>query len=248
MFQRIKTRKRLQQNSEKFSAAENLKFWLGCGFGAIVIAVGLTIAVTDILLRVTYDFSGLEAWQVMDLRRQYPIWQYAFIQSAPLVTGLVITALCLFIHFLGKTKLGQDFRSVGQNQHIAEISGINVDRTRIIATIFSTVLAAWGMIIFLQNMDTLMVYESHRNIGFFSVAALLVGGASTSKASVKNALLGAALFNSMTIVSPEWGFLFNSPDAGEFFRSTMVYGSIGLALALHVWKTNKAAREQLALK
>jgi simple sugar transport system permease protein len=72
---------------------------------------------------------------------------FMYLRKAPLVTTLVVAALCLFLQFLGKTKLGQDFRSVGQSQHIAEVSGINVDRTRIIATIFSTVLAAWGMII-----------------------------------------------------------------------------------------------------
>jgi len=171
-----------------------------------------------------------------------------FLRKAPFATAIVILALCLFLHFLMKTKLGQDFRSVGNNQHIAEVSGINVDRTRIIATIFSTVLAAWGMIIFMQNMGTLATYDSHRNIGIFSVAAILVGGASTTRASIKNALLGAVLFNSMTIISPELGIaLFGDPSSGEYFRSFMVYGVIGLALGLHVWKLIKAERDKNAL-
>jgi len=171
-----------------------------------------------------------------------------YLRKAPLITGLVVASLCFFITFLSKTKLGQDFRSVGQSQHIAEISGINVDRTRVIATIFSTVLAAWGMIIYMQNMGTLAVYDSHKNIGLFSVAAILVGGASTSRASVKNALVGAALFNSMTIISSELGpALFGDPGVGEFFRSFMVYGVIGLALGLYIWKIVKAQREQNAL-
>ena len=170
------------------------------------------------------------------------------LRRAPLITAVVVLGLCLFLHFLMKTKLGQDFRSVGQNQHIAEVSGINVDRTRIIATIFSTVLAAWGMIIFMQNMGTLATYDSHRNIGIFSVAAILVGGASTSRASIRNALIGAVLFNSMTIISPELGkALFGDPSSGEYFRSFMVYGVIGLALGLHVWKLLKAEKDKNAL-
>jgi simple sugar transport system permease protein len=170
------------------------------------------------------------------------------LRKAPLVTAMAIAGLCLFLTFIMKTKLGQDFRSVGHSQHIAEVSGINVDRTRIIATIFSTVFAAWGMIIYMQNMGTLATYDSHRNIGLFSVAALLVGGASTSRASVKNALAGAALFNAMTIISPELGIkLFGDPGSGEYFRSFMVYGVIGLALGLYVWKTLKASRSQNAL-
>jgi len=166
------------------------------------------------------------------------------LRGVPLVTGLVMLALCLFLHFLMKTKLGQDFRSVGQNQHIAEVSGINVDRTRIIATIYSTVLAAWGMIIFLQNMGTIATYDAFRNIGLFSVATILVGGASTSRAGIKNAVLGVILFNAMTIISPELGLaLFRDPGSGEYFRSFIVYGVIGLALGIHVWRQNKTIKD-----
>jgi simple sugar transport system permease protein len=212
-------------SGQKKAEQESKNLWsfrVYCGLCVIVILLGIVSIVTDN--------------DLMKLRR------------APFVTAMVIVSLCFFITFLMKTKLGQDFRSVGHNQHIAEVSGINVDRTRIIATMFSTVLAAWGMIIYLQNMGTLATYDSHRNIGLFSVAALLVGGASTSRASVKNALAGAALFNSMTIISPELGLtLFGDAGVGEYFRSFMVYGVIGLALGLYVWKNLKASREQNAL-
>ena len=165
------------------------------------------------------------------------------VNKVPVVTALLIIVLCLFNELIMKTKLGQDFRSVGQNQHIAAVSGINVDRTRIIATIMSTVFAAWGQIIFLQNMGTLNTYNAHTQIGMFSVASLLVGGASTSKASNKHAIIGVLLFNSMFIMSPEIGkALFGNALLGEYFRTFMVYGVIGLALGLYVWKTNKKSK------
>ena len=165
------------------------------------------------------------------------------VNKVPVVTALLIIALCIFNELIMKTKLGQDFRSVGQNQHIAAVSGINVDRTRIIATIISTVLAAWGQIMFLQNMGTLNTYNAHTQIGMFSVASLLVGGASTSKASNKHAIIGTLLFNSMFIMSPEIGkALFGNALLGEYFRTFMVYGVIGLALGLYVWKTNKKSK------
>ncbi len=165
------------------------------------------------------------------------------VQEVPAVTALLIIALCIFNELIMKTKLGQDFRSVGQNQHIAAVSGINVDRTRIIATVMSTVFAAWGQIIFLQNMGTLNTYNAHTQIGMFSVASLLVGGASTSKANNKHAIIGTILFNSMFIMSPEIGkALFGNALLGEYFRTFMVYGVIGLALGLYVWKTNKSLK------
>jgi simple sugar transport system permease protein len=168
------------------------------------------------------------------------------VRKAPVITGLFIVALCIFNELILKTKLGQDFRSVGQSQHIAEVSGINVDKTRIIATIMSTVFAAWGQIMYLQNMGTLNTYGAHTQIGMFSVAALLVGGASTQKAGVKHAILGTILFNSMFIMSPEIGLsLFGNALLGEYFRTFMVYGVIGLALGLHVWRTNKKGKVTL---
>ncbi|MCL1849489.1 MAG: ABC transporter permease [Clostridiales bacterium] len=162
------------------------------------------------------------------------------VSQTPVVTGLLILTLCLFTNRIMRTKLGQDFRSVGQNQHIAAISGIHVDKTRIIAVIMSTVLAAWGHIIYMQNMGTLATYDTHRQIGLFSVAALLVGGASTSKATVMHALTGTLLFNAMFIMSPEIGkAVFGNAMLGEYFRTFMVYGVIGVALGLYVWQTAK---------
>ena len=61
----------------------------------------------------------------------------------PVFTLIVVALLCIFMKFFLKTKLGQEFRSIGQDIHIAQISGINVDKTRILAIIISTVLAAW---------------------------------------------------------------------------------------------------------
>lgn len=162
------------------------------------------------------------------------------VRSVPVVAGLLIIALCVFTELIMKTKLGQDFRSVGFSQHTSEVSGINVDRTRIIATMISTVLAAWGQLIFLQNMGTLNTYNAHTQIGMFSVASLLVGGASTSKAEIKHAIFGTILFNAMFIMSPEIGLsLFGQAILGEYFRTFMVYGVIGVALGLYVWKANK---------
>jgi len=167
------------------------------------------------------------------------------VDRVPVATGLVIVAVGLFILYFSKTKLGQDCRSVGQSKQIANVSGIDVDRTRVIATIISTVLAAWGMIIFLQDMGHVSTYTVHRNIGFFSVAAILVGGATAAKASVKNAMIGLVLFHAMFIVSPAVGmFLFNDGNAGEYMRTFMVYGVIGLSLGLYVWKANKAVRDK----
>ncbi len=167
----------------------------------------------------------------------------SIVKKVPIATVFMIGLLCVFTELIMKTKLGQDFRSVGQNQQIAESNGINVDKTRIIAVMMSTVLAAWGQIIYLQDMGTLNVYGAHTQIGMFSVAALLVGGASVRKASVSQALIGTLLFNSMFIMSPEIGkAAFGNALLGEYFRTFMVYGIIGMALGIYVMNANRKAR------
>ena len=81
----------------------------------------------------------------------------------------------------------------------------NVDKTRIIAMIFSTVLASWGQLIFLQNVGTLSTYGAHTQVGQFAIASLLVGGASVQKATNKQAILGVVLFHTLFTWRPWQG-------------------------------------------
>jgi simple sugar transport system permease protein len=157
--------------------------------------------------------------------------------SLPLANYLVIAVLCLFIIWFRKTKLGQDMRAVGQEQGVSHAAGIQVERTRIMAIIISTVLAAIGQIIFLQNMGNMATYNAHKQTGFFSAAAILVGGASVSKATIPNVFIGTVLLHLMYIVVPRAGTnLFGSAMIGEFFRDAFSYGVIALALVLHAWR------------
>ncbi len=159
----------------------------------------------------------------------------------PIFTLLVIAVIFVALYFFLKTKLGQEMRAVGQNMHVASISGINVDKTRIIAIIISTVLAAWGQIVYLQNMGNMSTYTNHEQVGLFAVASLLIGGASVDKASWKEVILGTFLFHLLFIVSPLAGQnLMGDAQIGEYFRVFIAYGVIGLALLLHAWEKNKS--------
>ncbi|MDR1175469.1 MAG: ABC transporter permease [Treponema sp.] len=169
--------------------------------------------------------------------------------NLPLANYMVIGLLCLFIIWFRKTKLGQDMRAVGQNQAVAHAAGIPVDRTRIIAIIISTILASLGQIIFLQNMGNIATYNAHKQTGFFAAAAILVGGASVSKATITNVFIGTVLLHLMYIVVPRAGTnLFGNAMIGEYFRDAFSYAVIALALVLHAWRKRsnaEAARSSL---
>ena len=135
-----------------------------------------------------------------------------------------------------KTRLGQQFRAVGQNRVVANAAGINVDKTRIIAIIFSTVLAGLGHLIFAQNLGSLQTYGAHEQVGLYAGAAILVGGASIVKASNGQALLGCLLFHLLFIVVSGAGrTVFGDAAIGEYFRVFISYGVIAVALVMHAW-------------
>ncbi|MDR1378005.1 MAG: ABC transporter permease [Synergistaceae bacterium] len=164
--------------------------------------------------------------------------------SVPAATYLVIAAFCLFIVWFRRTKLGQDMRAIGQDRTVADSAGIPVDRTRVIAIVISTVLACYGQVIYLQNMGTLNTYNSHDQAGMFSIAALLIGGASVSRARIGNVFLGVILFHLMFIVAPMAGKnLMGQAQIGEYFRVFVSYGIIAMALVLHAWKRHRDRME-----
>ncbi len=162
----------------------------------------------------------------------------------PLVTYLIVAVLCLFNVAILRTRLGQKFRAVGQNRTVANASGIDVDKMRIIATILSTVLAGWGQLIFVQNMGAFQTYGAHEQVGLYAGAAILVGGASVVRATNTQALLGTVLFHLMFILAPAAGKnLFGDAAIGEYFRVFICYGVIAVALVMHAWSENNRRKQ-----
>ncbi len=225
-----------------------LSFFMNGIYQIIVLyGMGSVIPITnsDILLPRGYGIrnaiSLLEIRQVMD--NLIPL-QVSGIQI-PVATILLIILLCLFIVWFKKTKLGQEMRTVGQDNNVARSLGINVERTRIISIIISTVLACYGQIIFLQNVGTMNTYNSHEQVGVFAIAALLVGGASVARASIPNAFIGVLLFHTMFVVSPRAGKeLIGQAQLGEYFRVFVSYGVIAISLAFYAWSKRIEKEEE----
>lgn len=219
-----------------------------------LVLVGTVIPIKDELLLLS---SGIGVRNTVDLinvagsldRALDPLWNgLILVNLGPLHLGpwrvpvftLVLTGLvCAATSFLIRTRLGQQMRAVGQDIRIAEVAGFNVNRIRRTAIIISTVLASWGQLVFLQNMGTMNTYNSHEQVGMFAIAALLVGGATTRRATIWNALIGVLLFHTLFVVSPLAGQkIFGIPQIGEYFRVFLAYGVIAVALALHAWQSS----------
>ena len=168
--------------------------------------------------------------------------------TVPMVTFLLVGLLCVFNIVIMRTRLGQKFRAVGQSRTVANAAGINVNRTRVIAIMISTVLAGWGQILFIQNLGTLQTYAAHEMVGLYAGAAILVGGASLNRATNTQAIVGTLLFHILFTVSQDAGKnLFGNANIGEFFRVFIAYGVIAVALVMHTWRSN-ASKKQIRLQ
>jgi len=189
-------------------------------------------------LRNTIDLDGIQ-YAVDDLIPVKLLIDDQLVR-VPIATFVLVGAFAMFNVFFQRTKLGQELRAMGQDAHVASTAGIDVSRNRVVATVISTLFAAWGQLFFLQNLGTLNTYSSHEQVGMFSIAALLVSGATVSRATVGQALLGTLLFHTLFVVSPLAGkALLGDAQIGEYFRVFVAYAVITVALVLHAWQKRR---------
>ena len=177
-------------------------------------------------------------------RIQIPLGNDQIKFDIPVLTIFIIALLCVFITYFKKTKLGQNMRAVGLDQDVANNSGLNSDKIRVKSIVYSTVLAAFGQLIYLQNIGTLATYAGLDQAALYAAAALLVGGASILKASIVNAIVGTALFHLMFIIMPLAGKeVTGDAMVGEFLRTFISYAIVTISLIVHEYNRKKEIKE-----
>jgi len=148
-------------------------------------------------------------------------------------TGLLLVffVFCILMWLFFKTKTGIAIMAGGINPRYAQASGLNTDKYRIIANIISTVLAALGIILFSQSYGYAQLYSAPLNMAFPAVAAILIGGATASRANVSNVIIGVFLFQGLLTTSmPVANQLFIGTDLSEIIRMVIQNGIILYAL------------------
>lgn len=177
-------------------------------------------------------------------RIQIPLGNDQIKFDIPVLTIFIIALLCVFITYFKRTKLGQNMRAVGLDQDVANNSGLNADKIRVKSIVYSTVLAAFGQLIYLQNIGTLATYAGLDQAALYAAAALLVGGASILKASIVNAIVGTALFHLMFIIMPLAGKeVTGDAMVGEFLRTFISYAIVTISLIVHEYNRKKEIKE-----
>jgi simple sugar transport system permease protein len=164
--------------------------------------------------------------------------------NMPLLTCIINAVVIFFIWRIMISKLGHDFIAARNDIAIADAAGINVDRVRMIAIVLSTAMAGLGQIILLQNLGSFIVYQTHVTIPAYAIAALLIGGATVKSASVKNAIIGNILFQAIYSSAPNAAkMLLGNPQIGEYFRTSLSYGVIAVAIVLYAANEARGAKQ-----
>ena len=148
-------------------------------------------------------------------------------------TGLLLFMLfsCFVVWMFSRSCTGQAMQAVGDNPRFAESVGINVDKMRIIGTVFSTVLGAVGILVYSQSYGFMQLYTAPRQMGFIAASAILIGGASTSRCKISHVLIGTFLFQGvLTLGMPVANVLVPGSTISETLRILISNGIILYAL------------------
>ena len=182
-------------------------------------------------LRTTLTLSGVFGG-VLDR-----LWAFTvFGVKVPTGTLLVFALACLVVGLFFRTRAGITISAARSNPRFARAAGISDERTRVQATIFSTVLAAIGIVVFSQSYGFVQLYTAPLLMAFPAVACLLIGGASVQRATLTHVVIGTFLFQSiLTVALPVTSQVIQG-DISETARLIIQNGMILYAL------TRKAER------
>ena len=133
--------------------------------------------------------------------------------------GLLFLGLCcLGVWLFSRSRLGIAMKAAGSNPRFAEASGINVNHMRTVGTVLSTLIAAVGIVIYSQAFGYAQLYTAPRQLGFIASSAILIGGATVSKAKVSHVLIGVFLFEGVLVFGQQ---IANSVVAGGGLSEVM---------------------------
>ncbi len=145
-----------------------------------------------------------------------------------LVGGLFCYAMFLFLH----SRTGIMMRAAGSNPQYARANGVEVNKMRTLSVILSTILGGIGIIIYAQGFGFYQLYNAPLMMAFPAIAAVLIGGATPSRISITNVILGTLMFQSMlTIAVPVANAMIPEGNLSEVVRTIVSNGIILYALS-----------------
>lgn len=144
----------------------------------------------------------------------------------PIGLLLFFVAIGLIIYLFFKTKTGFIMKAIAQNEIFVKLSGINIDKYRIYAIVFSSILAAIGICVYSQSYGFLHLYGGPLMMDFPAISSLLIGGATGNSATVFQAMIGSYLYETTFLLSVPVANELLIPEIAEIVRMIITNGII----------------------
>jgi simple sugar transport system permease protein len=178
-------------------------------------------------LRETIQLDAIGGAQILNNFLMFKIGNVIIPTGMLLVFGFLSVLVWLFL----RSKTGIAISAGGSNPRFAQAAGLNIDRNRILANIFSTILGALGILIYSQSFGYAQLYTAPLMMAFAAVAAILIGGATASRANILNVVIGVVIFQGLlTTALPVANEIFKGTDLSEIMRMIIQYGILLYAL------------------
>lgn len=145
---------------------------------------------------------------------------------------LFVALVCFVVYLFIKSRTGTILRVAGNNPSFAAMSGVSVNRARMVGIVFSTMLGALGIVVYAQSYGFYQTYEGPLNMAFTPMAAILLGGATMRNVKIRHAIIGSFLIQTLlTTALPVCNQLFPESNLSEVFRIIISNGIILYALS-----------------
>lgn len=163
-------------------------FWLLAPFKnpTLVWAIGGKGLRTTLALTGIYD-KIIDRWLAFD------------VAGITIPTGalLLLGGLCFLVWLFFRTQMGISIAAARSNPRFALAAGISDERTRIQASVLTTVLGAVGIVVYSQSFGFVQLYTAPLLMAFPAIACILIGGATVTRATIGNVIIGTFLFQSI---------------------------------------------------
>ena len=142
------------------------------------------------------------------------------LKGVPYVVPFVGLVLLVYSIFLGRTRLGRYMYAIGGNPEAARRAGINVQRVRRLAFVFSAMTAGLAGLVYASTLGSVSTGVDGGTYTLYAVAAAVIGGASLFGGRGKpiHALLGGlvigTVYNGLALMGVS--------AAGQFIATALV--------------------------
>lgn len=147
-------------------------------------------------LRTTLSLGGIYD-KVLDR------WLSFTVAGVTIPTGALLAffGMCLLVWAFFRTRMGISIAAARGNPRFARAAGISDERTRIQASILTTVIAAIGIVIYSQSYGFVQLYTAPLLMAFPAIACILIGGATVTRATITHVVIGTILFQAILTVA-----------------------------------------------